>query len=94
MLLDACADPDARQAGGVTALHATAQHDDDALAALLLRHGADPSLRNDNGADAEGIARACQCGCRARVAGRCDRLTLSRRSGPCRSSAPAPARAR
>ena len=33
-------------------------HDDDALAALLLRHGADPSLRNDEGADAAGIARA------------------------------------
>jgi len=57
LLLDAGADP---QTGGVTALHAAVEHDDDALAALLLRHGADPSLRKDDGADAEGIARACQ----------------------------------
>ena len=57
-LLAAGADPDARQAGGHTALHAAAQHDDADLAAALLRHGADPSVRNDAGADALGIARA------------------------------------
>ncbi|MGI8781455.1 MAG: hypothetical protein ACR2L8_15050 [Solirubrobacteraceae bacterium] len=39
-------------------MHAAALHDDDALAALLLRHGADPALRSDQGADAAGIARA------------------------------------
>ena len=50
--------PDAVQAGGFTALHAAAQHDDDATAALLLRYGADPSLRTDQGADALGLARA------------------------------------
>ena len=58
LLLDAGADPDAGQAGGFTALHAAAQHDDQVLAALLLQHGADPALRNEKGADAEGIARA------------------------------------
>jgi ankyrin repeat protein len=58
VLLEAGADPDARQAGGFTALHAAAQHDDAATAALLLRHGANPALRNDAGADAVGIARA------------------------------------
>jgi len=58
LLLEAGADPDARQAGGSTALHAAAQHDDDATAGLLLRHGADPALRDDQGADAAGIARA------------------------------------
>lgn len=60
LLLEAGADPDARQTGGFTALQAAAQHDDDALAGLLLRHGADSALRNDNGADAEGIARASE----------------------------------
>jgi ankyrin repeat protein len=58
LLLEAGADPDASQAGGFTALQAAAHHDDEAVAALLLRHGADPALRNDQGADAEGIARA------------------------------------
>ena len=58
LLLDAGADPDARQQLGYTALHAAAHHDDEAMAALLLRHGADPSLRNEQGADARGIARA------------------------------------
>jgi ankyrin repeat protein len=58
LLLEAGADPDARQAGGFTPLQAAAHHDDDALAALLLRHGAEPALRNDQGADAAGMARA------------------------------------
>ena len=58
VLLEAGADPNARQAGGFTALHAAAQHDDAATATLLLQHGADPALRTDQGADAAGIARA------------------------------------
>jgi ankyrin repeat protein len=58
LLLEAGADPDARQAGGFTALQAAAHHDDDALAGLLLHHGADRGLRNDDGADAEALARA------------------------------------
>lgn len=58
LLLEAGADPNATQAGGFTALHAAAHHDDEESAALLLRHGADPALRNDEGADAVGIARA------------------------------------
>jgi uncharacterized protein len=58
LLLEAGADPDAVQAGGFTALQAAAHHDDDATATLLLRHGADPALRNEQGADAAGIARA------------------------------------
>ena len=58
LLLEAGADPDARQQLGYTALHAAAQHDDDALAALLLRHGADPGLRNEQGATARSIAEA------------------------------------
>ena len=41
-LLAGGADPDARQQGGYTALHAAAQHDDEELAVVLLRHGADP----------------------------------------------------
>ena len=96
LLLEAGADPDARQAGGFTALQAAAQRDDEALAALLLRHGADPALRNDEGADAEGIARAERVGRGARAARRADGLSgaVSRRSGPCRSSARGPARAR
>ena len=58
LLLDAGADPDARQQLGYTALHAAAHNDDEAMAALLLRHGADPTLRIDQGADARGIAQA------------------------------------
>src|SRR5918994_744555 len=58
LLLDAGAEPDARQQLGYTALHAAAQNDDEALAVLLLRHGADPSLRNEQGATARSIAEA------------------------------------
>jgi uncharacterized protein len=58
LLLEAGADPNARESGGYTALHAAAHHDDDELAALLLRHGADPALSNDDGADPEAVARA------------------------------------
>ena len=45
-LLAGGADPDAQQQGGFTALHAAAQHDDEELAAVLLRHGADPAIRD------------------------------------------------
>jgi hypothetical protein len=58
LLLAAGADPDAQQAGGFTALHASAQHDDEAIAALLLRHGADPAVVADDGQDAAAMARA------------------------------------
>jgi ankyrin repeat protein len=58
LLLDAGAEPDARQQLGYTALHAAAHNDDEALAVLLLRHGADPSLRNEQGATARSIAEA------------------------------------
>jgi ankyrin repeat protein len=56
-LLEAGADPDAPQRGGIVALHAAAQHDDAALTAVLLEHGADPGRRADDGRDAAAFAR-------------------------------------
>lgn len=57
-LLEACADPNATQQGGYTPLHEAAATDKLALLALLLAHGADPSLRNDQGQSALDLARA------------------------------------
>jgi uncharacterized protein len=65
-LLEAGADPDARQNGGFTPLHATAQRDDVDLARVLLEHGADPSLATDDGRTAADLAAAQGSG---RVAG-------------------------
>jgi ankyrin repeat protein len=48
---------DARQQAGYTALHAAARHGDEELVDLLLAHGADPSLRSDDGKDAAAHAR-------------------------------------
>jgi ankyrin repeat protein len=57
LLLEAGADPNARQEGGFTPLHEAAFHGEAALARLLLRHGADPALRTDDGLDAPALAR-------------------------------------
>jgi ankyrin repeat protein len=57
-LLEAGADPDARQQGGYTPLHEAAATGKLALLSLLLARGADPSLRNDQGEDALDLARA------------------------------------
>lgn len=57
-LLRAGADPDQRQAGGVTALHAAARHGDAAIVALLLLFGADPGLSDASGSDATAHARS------------------------------------
>lgn len=51
-LLDAGADPDARQSQGFTPLHAAAEHGDAALVRLLLTRGADPGITTDDGRDA------------------------------------------
>ena len=48
-LLEYGADPNARQAGGWTALHEAAKDGDVAMVELLLAHGADPASRNDEG---------------------------------------------
>lgn len=55
-LLNAGADANARQQGGLTALHTAAHLDDVEMATLLLAHGADASLRTDDGLDAAGMA--------------------------------------
>lgn len=47
VLLDAGADPNARQAGGFTPLHSAAQNGDLAMAKLLIDYGADPMLTTD-----------------------------------------------
>ncbi|HET9015577.1 MAG TPA: ankyrin repeat domain-containing protein [Thermomicrobiaceae bacterium] len=49
LLLDAGADVNGRGEGGFTALHAAAQHGDEALARLLLARGADPDATTDDG---------------------------------------------
>jgi ankyrin repeat protein len=49
VLLEAGADPDARQSGGWTALHGAAHNGDARTAGLLLDAGADPAARNDDG---------------------------------------------
>ena len=48
-MLDAGADPNARQHGGFTPLHEAAQVGDDALADLLVERGADLTALSDEG---------------------------------------------
>ncbi|MET0386563.1 MAG: ankyrin repeat domain-containing protein [Polyangiales bacterium] len=57
IVLDAGADPNARQQAGFTALHEAAFNGNDALIALLLARGAAPGLLNDEGASAADLAR-------------------------------------
>jgi ankyrin repeat protein len=56
LLLEAGADPNARQQGGFTPLHSAAHTDDVEMAGLLLAHGADPALVTDDGRDSARIA--------------------------------------
>ncbi len=56
MLLEYGADPDAKQAGGFTALMSAAQQGLDDLVQLLLHHGADPEVRADDGRAAADLA--------------------------------------
>jgi len=49
LLLDAGADPNARGAGGFTALHTVAANGNEALAKLLVERSADATLANDAG---------------------------------------------
>jgi uncharacterized protein len=57
-LLAAGADPNAKQQGGFTALHAAAEHGDQALAQVLIDHGADVRITNDDGATPAALAIA------------------------------------
>jgi ankyrin repeat protein len=57
LLLGAGAPPDAQQTGGYTAMHEAALHGDEALVHLLLEHGGDPGVRNDDGRSAIDLAR-------------------------------------
>jgi ankyrin repeat protein len=56
LLLKAGAAVNERQSGGFTALMAAAQNGDTELLRLLLAHGADPSIRDDQGRSAADIA--------------------------------------
>jgi len=57
LLLDAGADPNARQTAGFTAIFSAAAANRRDLAELLIAHGADSSLTNDFGQTAAGFAR-------------------------------------
>ena len=57
MLLEAGADPNARQHVGYTPLMGAAGNGSDEMVDLLLKHGADPSLVSEDGKTAAGIAR-------------------------------------
>jgi ankyrin repeat protein len=57
MLLDAGADPNARQVAGFTAIYSAAAANRRDLVELLLAHGANPVLVNDLGQTAAGYAR-------------------------------------
>jgi ankyrin repeat protein len=56
MLLDAGADPNARQSHAYTALHGAAYHGLTDIARALLAHGADPALLDDDGLDPAALA--------------------------------------
>ena len=58
ILLEAGADPNARQQGGFTALHEAALNGNIALIELLLAHGADPSTENEKGSSPADLARS------------------------------------
>jgi ankyrin repeat protein len=52
------ADPNRQQEGGWTPLHAAAQSGDPELVTLLLTHGAQPEIANDEGKTAADLAAA------------------------------------
>lgn len=58
VLLDAGADPNARQSGGFVPLHAAAQNGSRDLVELLLERGADRGLTTDDGRSSLDLARA------------------------------------
>ena len=57
ILLEAGADPNARQTGGYTAIFSAAAANRRDLVELLVVHGADPAILNDFGQSAAGFAR-------------------------------------
>ncbi len=57
LLLDAGANPNARQSGGWTALHAAAANGDAAFVRTLLARGADPETKSDDGRTPASLAR-------------------------------------
>lgn len=57
LLLEKGADPNARQSGGFVPLHTAAQNNSPAMADLLLAHGADLTLANDEGKTALDVAQ-------------------------------------
>jgi ankyrin repeat protein len=58
IVLEAGADPNARQQAGYTAMHEAALNGNIELVELLLQHGADPSVANDEGVTPIELARS------------------------------------
>lgn len=56
-VLDAGADPNAKQQAGFRPIHEAGTNANRALAELLIKHGADPSMPNDSGQSAIDFAR-------------------------------------
>ena len=62
ILLEAGADPNARQEGGFVPLHSAAQNGNLPVAELLLRHGAKADARNDKGITPAEVAEEAKHG--------------------------------
>jgi ankyrin repeat protein len=60
MLLDKGADPNAKSQSGSTPLHTVAFTGDRASLDLLLKHGADPAIKNNDRKTAADVARECE----------------------------------
>jgi ankyrin repeat protein len=76
LLLEAGADPNARRQGGFTPLHEAVTTCNVELAELLLAHGANPHLSNDEGDSPLQLAHAHGPKCKAELVALLDETLL------------------